>query len=93
MIVEPKNIGVVVECYHHTRFNRVMIVRSRECKNHFFFYIPLYPPVDFGDKIQMNFEADTFYICRGNSKLTYKITPLIFPNTLLLELINERLSL
>lgn len=88
-----KHIGIVVECYNPDPSHQVIVVRSQKAKNHFFFYAHRTPAVGFGDKIQMNFQEDKFYVRRGNSKLTYKITPLTFPGTLLLELLSERLSL
>ena len=94
MKTDDKNqIGVIVECYDYDATHRVLVARSQEVKNYHFFYIPKSPQVDFGDTIQMNFVEEKFHIRRGNSKLTYKITPLVFPASLLWELITERMNL
>lgn len=93
METNEKQLGIVVEAYDYDYLRRVLVVRSQEvAKNHTFFFIPRLPAVDFGDIIQMNFADDAFYIRRGNSRLTYRIRPLVFPGTLLLELITERLN-
>lgn len=86
-------IGIVIECYDHDISHRIVVVRSVDKKVYYFFYIPITPQVAFGDKFLMNFTKDQYYVSRGNSRLTYKITPLVFPGTLLLELITERMNL
>ena len=57
-----------------------------------FFYLPARPDVSFGDTILMNFNPQRILIHHGNPLLTYKITPIVFPETLLWELIIERIS-
>lgn len=95
MKTDDKNqIGIVVECYDHDAQHRILVVQSNDSpKLYQFFYISQSPQVDFGDTIQMNFEREKFHLRRGNSKLTYSITPLIFPGSLLMELITERMNL
>ena len=93
MITDNTQIGIVVECFDPNASHRVLIARSRETKSYTYFYIPRIPVVDFGDTIQMNIAENKYYIRRGNSKLIFKITPLDFPGTLLMELISERLNL
>lgn len=97
MITDDKNqVGFVIECYDHDALHRVLVVQSNDepgAKEFQFFYIPKSPQVDFGDTIQMNFAEENFFVSRGNSKLTYRIHPCVFPNTLLLELIAERMNL
>lgn len=93
MEIDDKNqLGIVVEVYDHDALHRILVVRSQELPNYHFFYILKYPPVDFGDTIQMNFPDSKFHVRRGNSRLIYKITPLAFPSTLLWELITERIN-
>lgn len=93
MKTDDKNQGIVVECYNHDASHRVLEVYSQETRSYFFFYVSMFPQIDFGDIILMNPAEDKFYVLRGNSKLTYKITPLAFPDTLLMELISERMNL
>jgi len=93
MKTDDKNqIGIVVECYDHNASHRILVVRSRENKDHHFFYIPTTHQVDFGDTIQMNFTENKFYVYRGNSRLSYRIIPHPFPGSLLWELILEHLN-
>lgn len=89
---EKNEIGVVVECYNHDSIHCVLTVRSQDEKMFHFFYIPAIPQIDFGDIIQMNFSDDKWSVRRGNSKLTFKINPLVFPKSLLWELITERMD-
>ena len=95
--MEPMQIemqyGIVVEIYNHNTSHCVLIVRSQDIKNYYYFYIPTIPQVDFGDIIEMNFLKEKFYIFRGNPRLTFKIIPSVFPGTLLWELISERINL
>lgn len=95
MKTDDKNLmGVVVEVYDHDASHRILVVQSNDSPNVYqFFYISKTPEVNFGDIIQMNFADDKFHVCRGNSKLSYKITPLVFPGSLLMELITERMNL
>ena len=94
MITDDKIvIGIVIECFDHGSIYRVLEVQSEDSpKMYHFFYILRHPEVNFGDTVQMNFPKAEFYVYRGNSRLTFKINPHIFPNTLLWELISERLS-
>jgi len=89
IIGNKEQTGVVVEAYDHDTRHRVLVVRSRESREHHFFYISRVTPVDFGDILKMNFQKNEFHIRRGNSKLTYKINPLVFPGHLLWELISD----
>ena len=57
-----------------------------------FFYLPPRPDVSFGDTILMNSNPQRIFIHHGNPHLTYKTTPIVFPETLLWELIMERIS-
>ena len=57
-----------------------------------FLYLPARPDVSFGDTLLMNFNPQKFFIHHGNPNLTYKITPPVFPDTLLYELIMERVG-
>ena len=57
-----------------------------------FFFLPSTPDVDFGDLLQMDFNPQSYFVHHGNPHLTYKITPLVFPETLLYELIIERVG-
>ncbi len=85
--------GVVIESYNHDRLHRVVTVCLQDCiKSYFFFYVPEAPAVELGDIFLMNFYADKYSIRRGNDRLTFKITPTVFPGDLLMELISERLS-
>jgi hypothetical protein len=86
-------IGHVTECYNHDENHCVLtvIVNDNPWSYHFF-YIPKTPDVNFGDIIQMNFEKQQFYVFKGNSRLSYKISPQVFPGTLLVELIQERMN-
>lgn len=95
MKTDDKNeIGMVVECYDHDASHRILIVQVDDSPEMYqFFYTSKTPEIDFGDIIQMNFVEEKFYVRRGNSKLIFKITPLVFPGTLLMELIIERMNL
>ena len=94
MKMKSTNItGVVVECYHHDSQHRVMVIRQRDAKIHHFFFVSNTPLIDFGDPIQMNYQTEKFFIRKGNSCLTYRIIPLIFPDTLLLELLLEYINI
>jgi len=84
---------IVVECYNHDESHCVVVVRSRYIPSFSFFYIPTIPSIDFGDTIEMNFKKEEFYVHRGNSRLTFKITPQEFPKTLLWELITGHMGL
>lgn len=85
--------GIVVESYNHDPLHRVVTVCLQDnIKSYFFFFVPEVPAVELGDIFLMNFYADKYYIRRGNDRLTFKITPTIFPGDLLLELISERLN-
>lgn len=86
-------VGIVVEIYDHDSTHRIMTVRSKDVLNHHFFYLGMTPIIDFGDEVEMNFEKEEYSVCRGNSKLTYKINLLPFPGSLLWELISERMNL
>lgn len=89
-------IGFVTDCYDHDEKHRVLEVQSNDqpgAKVYHFFFIPRVPEVDFGDRIQMNFDKGEFYVYRGNSRLTFKINPEAFPGTLLIELMQQRLYL
>lgn len=86
-------IGHVIECYDHDESHRVLTVISNDVpKEYHFFYVPKTPSISFGDIVQMNFQESKFYVFRGISRLSYKITPQNFPGTLLLELIQERMN-
>ncbi len=88
-----EQLGIVIESYNHNDIHRVVVVKlPGEDKNYFFFYVSEHPRVEFGDTIEMNFYSDEYYICRGNDRLTFKLTPLVFPDTLLYELITERMN-
>lgn len=94
MITDDKvQIGIVIECYNHDSSHRILVVRSKDVPNYHFFYLAMSPIIDFGDEIQMNPAEDKYSVRRGNSKLTFKLTPLVFPGSLLMELITERMSL
>lgn len=82
--------AVVIESYNRGE-NQVVIACGPVGSFHFL-YLPPSPDVSFGDTILMNFNPQRFFIHHGNPHLTYKITPLIFPETLLYELISERIS-
>ena len=91
---DDKNLtGIVINCYDHDAEHRILTVLSNDLPliRHFFF-IPTTPQVDFGDIVQMNFAEEKYYVYRGNSRLSYKIIPLTFPGSLLIELINEHLN-
>ena len=94
MITDDKvQIGIVINCYDHDGLHRILEVLTNDSPEvYIFFFISTTPHVDFGDKIQMNFAKDKYFVCRGNSRLTYRITPLEFPGTLLFELISERMN-
>ena len=84
--------GIVIESYNDTPDHRIIIVQTPDdFKSVYFFYIQEYPKVDFGDVLLMNFADDAFFIYHGNPRLRYKIIPLPFPGSLLLELIAEQL--
>ena len=85
-------IGIVIESYNHDALHRVVIVQLCEGKNYFFFYVPEHPTIEFGDILLMNFYTEKHKLRRGNDRLTYSIHPLVFPGTLLLELISERMN-
>ena len=94
MIANNENIiGHVTECYDHNVSHRILEVISNDSpKAYHFFYIPKTPDINFGDIVQMNFEKQQFYLYKGNSRLSYRILPQVFPGTLLLELIQERMN-
>jgi len=86
--------GIVVEIYDHNTAHRVLVVQLDDSPNaHYFSYIPKVPDVNFGDILGMNFIKNRFYVYRGSPRLKYKITPVAFPGTLLMELITERMNL
>jgi len=64
-----------------------------EAKEFLYFYLPKTPNIDFGDHIQINLAEDRIYVVKGNSRLSYRIIPSTFPNTLLWELMTERMNL
>jgi len=87
--------GIVIESYDRGE-NQMVITDSPDPgigKHHFFFFfLPQHPVINFGDTILMNIQADKYWIHHGNSHLTYRIFPLVFPGTLLLELILDRID-
>lgn len=90
---DNNQIGFVVEAYDHDDQHRVLVVQSNDLPTvYHFFFISKYPTIDFGDEVQMNIAEDKYSVRRGNSKLTFKITPLVFPGSLLMELIVERMN-
>lgn len=95
MKTDDKNqIGIVVEVYDHDASHCVLEVQLNDSPGEYrFFFISKFPQIDFGDTIQMNFAEDKYSVLRGNSKLTFKIIPLEFPGSLLMELITERMNL
>ena len=82
--------AVVIESRSHGE-NQVVTACGPAGAFHFF-YLPPSPDVSLGDIILMNFNPQAFFIHHGNPHLTYKITPLVFPDTLLYELISERIT-
>jgi hypothetical protein len=95
MLNSENKKGIVIECYDHDESHRVLVIQSSDepwAKEYHFFYIPKTPEVNFGDIVQMNFANSKFYVYRGSSRLSYKITPSPFPGSLLWELISEKLN-
>lgn len=93
MTFSNDEIYIVVECYDHDATHRVVVAHASTVhKVYLFFYVGLHPEISFGDTLLVNLSDEEFYVCRGNGKLTFKITPLIFPGTLLFELLSERLN-
>ena len=92
MEADKIQIGIVVDCYDHSESHRILVVRSRETSDRHFFYIPRDPDVSFGEIIEMNFTKNKLHVYRGNSRLSYLITPTIFPGSLLWELIQEQFN-
>jgi len=93
MIRSNDEIFIVVECLAYDATHRIVTAHSSAIhKNYLFLYVGLHPEIDFGDTLLANLANEEFYVCRGNGKLTFKITPLIFPGTLLFELLSERLN-
>jgi len=91
---DKNQVGIVVECYNHDKTHQVLVVRLKgDTRNHHFLFIPDTPAIDFGDTIHLNPAEGNYSVCRGNSKLTYKIIPQVFPGTLLMEVVQEYLNL
>ena len=88
--MNPTISAVIIESYNRGE-NQVITACGPEGSFHFF-YLPPRPDVSFGDTIQMNFNPQRIFIHHGNPHLTYKITPLVFPETLLYELLMDRVS-
>ena len=86
-------IGIAVEIYNHDASHRILVVRSQDAPMYHFFYLGMSPIIDFGDEMLMNPAEDKYAVRRGNSKLTFRIIPLVFPGRLLMELIAERMNL
>lgn len=91
MKTDESIIGIVVESYTHGE-NQVVVARCPDIKMHHFFFLPKHPDINLGDVLLMNFDTDKFWVSYGNPHLTYRIFPCIFPGTLLLELIVERMN-
>lgn len=89
MKTDESIIGIVIESYTHGE-NQVVVVHCPDAKIHRFFYLPKHPDINFGDFLLMNFHTDRFRVSYGSPHLTYRIFPLVFPGTLLWELILER---
>ena len=94
MKLDDRNqIGIVIHCYDHNTTHCVLEVMSNDVpKEVHFFYIGKTPQVNFGDRVQMNFAENKFYIFRGNSRLSFRIIPSPFPGGLLWELISDRMN-
>ena len=91
MKTDETQIGIVVESYAYGE-NQVVIARSPDTKIYHFFYLPSHPDINFGDTLIMIFNIERFYLSRGNPHLTYRLFPLVFPGTLLWELIFDRMN-
>lgn len=92
MITDETQMGIVVEVYTHGENQVVTVCSPDDIKVHYFFFLPEHPVVNFGDTLLMIFNADRFYLSRGNPHLTYRLFPHTFPGTLLWELILERVN-
>ena len=88
---EPTQEGIVIEAYDHDR-NQVVTAYGPTPGHYQFFYLPPHPAINFGDTILMNFNNQKLFVHHGNPHLTYRISPIVFPGTLLYELITERIQ-
>ena len=84
-------VGIVTESYTHGE-NQVVTARSPDIRMYHFFFLPKHPDINFGDTLLMNFDTDQFWVHHGNPHLAYRISPLVFPGTLLLELILDQMN-
>lgn len=87
---EPST-GIVIESYTHD-INQVVIAREPDIKMLHFLYLPRHPDINFGDTIIINFHTSQYWVHHGNPHLTYRIFPITFPGTLLLELISDQMN-
>lgn len=83
--------GIVIDSYSHGE-NQVVTVRDSELEMRHFFYLPKYPDVSFGDTILLSLHSDKYWVHHGNPHLTYRLFPIAFPGTLLLEIIQAQME-
>lgn len=88
--------GIVVEVYNHDKDYLIIVVRAHNAKSHFFFYIKSNPGVEVGDIVQIKPPEGKIFIIRrisGKPFKRFEIELRMWPGTLLLETMSERLGL
>jgi len=83
--------SIVIECYRYNVHHDVVIaIHNDDPLSIFYYYVPKYPSITFGDTLLYDSAEDKHYVSHGNPHLIYRMRPKPFPNCLLWELITER---
>lgn len=86
--------AIVVENFVHTPGRQMLVARllniPEDALGYLFINTSIFPVVDFGDTILLNIDTKTFFVYRGNSHLTFKLSTYPLPIELFQKLVYNR---